>query len=279
MLVNSARILLKRWVWVLLALVVAMAAGVGTFTLVTPMQESKAQVLLLPSNTEPGVDGPTNPFLSLGGSVAIVASVVQVAVTDQTSAQKLYDGGARAKYKVEPNLAENAGPVLLVTVDDKSAAMSESTMAAVVQAIKDQLLSIQNDRNVSKTLLITAVVLTQSPHPLPVRKTQTQLTILAAAGVLVILLVVLLLIERRRIRRSVRPAATATSDVAEAVSAPRTRTASSRSPSPARAARNARTGTRGRSRAGGPDQVQSWTEADPRPDEYANGVGAGTPRR
>jgi hypothetical protein len=201
-LINSARVLLKHAVLTGLALLVGVAVGVGAFTLVTPQQESTAQVLFVPSTTAPGVNGPTNPFLSLGGSVAITASLVRASVTDRRAAQTLYDNGAHGRYEVVPNLSQNAGPVLLVRADDQSAAMATLTLAAVLQAIKDRLLSLQVDRSVAKTLLINAVVLTASPHALPVRKAQMQVSILAGFGALAALLFIIVVCERYRSRQS-----------------------------------------------------------------------------
>ena len=124
MLADCARVLMKRWTWVVVALILALGAGAATYKTIHPGQESKAQILLVPSLKQPGVVGSTNPFTNLGGSMGVVASVLQVAVTNDKAALRLYQQGARAKYVLEPNLAENAGPVLLVTVDDKSATMA-----------------------------------------------------------------------------------------------------------------------------------------------------------
>lgn len=206
MLAECARVLLKRWPWVAVALVVTLVVGAGVYKTVAPGQESKAQVLLVPSITQPGVNGPTNPFNNLGGSMAVAASVVQVAVTDQKVAQALLNEGARASYSVQPNLAENAGPVLLVTADDPSATMAQRTLSAVIDQIKQQLLQLQVSRNIPNDLLINAVVLTATTHAKPVHKAQVQKAVLATLAVLVILIMLILLADRRSRRRAQRAA-------------------------------------------------------------------------
>ena len=201
MLAESVRVLMRRWLRALLALVVAAGIGIGAYEVIAPGQESSAQVLIVPSIKQPGVNGPTNPFVSLNGSISIVASVVQVAVSDQKTAAALMAEGARAKYTVVPNLAENAGPVLLITVDDNSAAMTQRTLTAVIKEISKQLLKIQVDKRVDPDLYLSSLLLTASDHPLPVHKSQVQKAVIAFFGSLVIFVVVILLVERSTTRR------------------------------------------------------------------------------
>jgi capsular polysaccharide biosynthesis protein len=204
MLTESVRMLLRRWLLCVLALILAACAGVATFSVVKPVQESKAQVLFVGSVAQPGVDGPTNPLINLGGSLAVVASVVQVVVSDASVVQELYKQNATAKYVVEPNLAENAGPTLLITTDDKSGQVAQQTLSAVIDEINKQLVKIQADRNVQPNLYITTITLTKSAHSLPVRKGQVQKAIIAGIGVAVVLILLILLLERRRMTKSAR---------------------------------------------------------------------------
>lgn len=207
MLTESARMLWRRRIWVAVALLLAAAAGIGAYAAIKPGQESKAQVLFLGSIKQPGVSGPTNPFVNLGNSLAITASVVQQGVTSDQTAQQLFKAGNEAAYTVEPNLAENAGPVLLVTVDDTSAAMVEKTLKGVLSAITAQLKTLQVDQHVPRDLFITAQTFTQSPHPAAVHKAQTQKAVIAFLAVLVILVATILLVERFRVSRRAKRAA------------------------------------------------------------------------
>jgi hypothetical protein len=202
MLIESARILWRRRWWVVAALIVAVAAGQATYQAVKPMQESKAQVLLLGSLRQPGVKDLTNPFNNLGGSLGVVANVLAVQVTDEQSVTALIQRGATAKFSVAPNLAENAGPSLLIAADDVSADLAHKTMIAVVDQIQTELAQLQTKQNVQADLFIKSIVLTQSAHPLPVRKAQVQKAILATLGAATILIVLILLIERRQLSRA-----------------------------------------------------------------------------
>lgn len=198
MLENSLRVLRRRWGLALLAVLAACAAAGSTFALVPPVQQSKAAVLFVPSIRQPGVEGPTNPLLELGGSVAVVASVVQIAVTDDQTSLELAAAGQTAKFEVVPDLGENAGPVLLVTAEDPDRDVARSTRDALVDRISEELERLQDSRGVSSDLRVTSVLLTSSPKAVALHKDQIQLAAVAGGSLLAALLLLLLLVDRRR---------------------------------------------------------------------------------
>lgn len=204
MLMESARILWRRRVWVVVSLVIALAAGAGSFYVIPPTQQSTAQVLFIPSVKEAGVTGPTNPFLSLGGSVAIVAALVLISVSDDQTTEQIAAQGLRAKFTVTPNLAQNAGPVVIVTTEDHSSAMAQSTLKGIIQTIQDRLRQIQVNQKVDPDLMITSVVLAESAKPTLLHKTQIQVAAVAFLGTLMTFLGLILLGARRHRRRRVR---------------------------------------------------------------------------
>lgn len=209
MLYECVRALWRRRRLAALAIVASLCVAFSMFTVVRPTYESKAQVLFVPSLREPGIDGPTNPFLSLGGSVAIVASIVQAQVSDDATAAQLQQAGNTARYEVAPNLLENAGPVLLVNTSGTSKASSKSTLSAVIEAIKADLSTLQVNQEVRQEYRVTSVVLTSSAEPEVVRKAQVKATILALVVSLTLLTTLILLFERRRILASARKLARA----------------------------------------------------------------------
>ena len=205
MLLETLRILRRLWVWVLASVLVAAVAGVAAAYVVPPIQQSMAQVLFVPSVKQPGVEDPTNPLLSLGGSVAVVASLIQISVSDDQTAQRLLDDGFRAEFEVVPNLNENAGPVLIVTTEDHSADMAQATLSALVKVMQTDLKSLQDEQGVAANLRVSAIVLTSTSKPLVIRKTQAQVAIAVSAAVFLVLVGLLLLLERRRRAKAARP--------------------------------------------------------------------------
>lgn len=197
MLAYSLTLLRRRLGVVVVAVVLCAAAAALVLVVVPPGQQSTASVLFVPSAKEPGVSDPTNPLLSLGGSVAIVASVVQVAVTDDQTEQKLVGDGRAASYTVVPDLGENAGPILQVTAESTDAALSASTRDRVVDELQSELAALQASQKVPSTLRLSTVVLTSSPTPTPVRKTQIQLAVVAFLVLLLLFLALVLAVEHR----------------------------------------------------------------------------------
>ncbi len=216
MLKECLRALWRRRVLSTLAVLVALGTGALAFVAVPPTQHSTAQVLFVPSVKQPGVEGPTNPFMAMTGAVAIVASVVQAQASDDRTASELADAGHTAKYEVTPNLAENAGPILLIDVTDPSVQNSSATRDAVIARIQDDLQAIQAEQGIDTDLLVRSVVLTSSPKPVVVHKNQIKLAVLGSVAALGFLVVLILLVERRRIARLARRGPTAVEPAAPA---------------------------------------------------------------
>lgn len=203
MLSNCVRILVHRVRLVLVAVALSLLAAGGVFATVSPTQESDASVLFVPSIKQPGVKGPTNPLLSLGGSVAVVASVVQTAVSDEQTKDRLLKRGLTSDYEVLPDLSENAGPVLLVTTKDRDEQMGEKTRDALIGEIADKLEFIQDSRDIPGDLRVSSLQLTSSLTPTVTYKVQVQLAVIAAGGALAIALGLILLWDRRSKSKSV----------------------------------------------------------------------------
>lgn len=206
MLATTLEMLLRRWPLLVVAVILALLAGGGTAVAVPPTQRSVASVLFLPSLTQPGVAGQTNPLLELDSSVSIVAAVVQIGVSDDQTMAKLADAGLTAKYTVEQDARANSGPVLLVTTESVSAKISTETRDILLSEISNRLQKIQDDRVVPANLRVNDFVLSESQKPTLVHKAQIQKAVIAAGGAFVVMIVLILLLERRADRRRNRTA-------------------------------------------------------------------------
>ena len=129
-----------------------------------------------------------------------MASVIQIAVTDDRTATELISQGRTAKYEVVPDLGENAGPVLLITAEDADNATARRTRDALVDQVTRRLKELQDSRGVSQDLRVSAVLLTASPKPEALHKKQIQLSVAAGGVTLGVLLLMILLVDRRRTR-------------------------------------------------------------------------------
>lgn len=206
MLIECLMALVRRWIWVTLASVIAVACGVGTFMAVPPVQEAQSQILFIPAKRQPGVPGLTNPFLNLGGSVAIVATAVRITVDSDSVHKKIYDAGYTGEFKIVNNLSDNAGPTLIVTTDDGDAKVSLSTLDAVIHEIATSLEAVQKEQGVDRDLFVSSLPLTRPTRPNVLRSTQIQYAVLVLGGSFAVLLAGILLLDRRityRARHSV----------------------------------------------------------------------------
>lgn len=200
MLANALRTLLRRWFLLVVALVVGALAGGAVFVAMPATHRATASVLFLPSLRQPGVEGETNPLLALSGSVAVVASVLQIAATDEETQLRLAAEGHGAKYEVTPDLSENAGPVLLVTAESPRADLAKSTRDAVIAELTTTLARLQAERKVPADLYVTAVTLTSNPKTEVLRKKQIQAGVAAGGALTACGLLLILWRERTRPR-------------------------------------------------------------------------------
>jgi capsular polysaccharide biosynthesis protein len=224
MLAVSLRILLRRWIFVLVAIVVAAAAGIGVYKAIPPKYQTTSSILFYPPQTSPGVTGKLNPFLNLGGSMGVWANIVGIQAVSNDTANSLYSGGATATYTVVENLGENAGPILNVTVSDKSAAMTEHTLTAVDSKILQLGETLQTAQGVTDpNMLIRGTVITSDTKPKAVHKTQVQDAAIAAIVVFIIGLALILLAERLLERRRKANEARISAAVSSAPTPPRKR--------------------------------------------------------
>jgi hypothetical protein len=202
MLADFLRVLLRRWLWVVAAAVIAILGSSAVFIKIGPTQQATAELLLLPSTRAPGVDKPVNPFVGLDTSLSVVGHIIQVSVSNQATSTQLYQAGNRARYKIAPNVAQNSGPTLIVTVDDKSATMVEKTLGAVITEMKNSLNQIQLSQDIPSAQYISLQLLTASPHATPVRKSQIQSAFVTGVGLFGCLVALILLVERIRARKT-----------------------------------------------------------------------------
>lgn len=203
-LIETARLLLRRWRLVALALVLALSAGTVA-VLATPWSyESRAQVLFLPPTVQPGVVGQVNPLLSLGPALRVTADIVRLGVSDDATRAELVRQGAIEEYEVDTYLADNGGPILNVKAAGPDAAQSRRTVTLLTDRIIGDLRTLQASADAPSNTYITASVLTETPKPERSVKDKVRSGAIAFPGVLVLLLALVVLGDRVAARRAAR---------------------------------------------------------------------------
>lgn len=200
------RSLLRRWYLTVVGLILAAGLGAVAAYLVPPTYEATGSVVLLPpkSTVEPG----GNPYLQLVG-LGQTVDVVSRAMMAQSAAATVKAAHPSATYTVAPDPL-TSGPLLLVTVTDKSPEGAVGTLSDVMARLPAELASIQKALGYTGTTQITSSVLAKDLDPEVIRKSQLRAVIATVGAVLIVTVLGVALIDgltesRGRGRRPVQP--------------------------------------------------------------------------
>lgn len=175
---DLSRVLLRRWYLVLLGLLATLGLCLATTSLVPPVQQMQAHILLLPPRSAVPAGG--NPYLALGG-LSPTAAVVATSLTDESTMAGIVATGATAPYEVAPDTSTSA-PVLLISVDGSTPQEASLTLRRVVDQIPIKLVALQKATEIRESSFITSTVLSIDVKPTPLRKTQLRALIAVLGG-------------------------------------------------------------------------------------------------
>jgi hypothetical protein len=204
--------LLRRWYFVVVAVVCTVAASSFVVFTVGPKYEATGAVLLLPpgSTTQQASKTPFgNPYLSLGELTQardIVIQALAAASTHEDLCNHKGDDAYRAMreelckprpgvtYEVTPEFTSSA-PVILITVEADSATNAATALVAVMDRVPKILVDLQAALNLRDRAEITSMPIVADRQPNAVRKSQIRAGIVAGAGTLGLGLVMIALLD------------------------------------------------------------------------------------
>lgn len=215
--------LLRRWYLVLVALALTAAATVLVVSKVGPTYQAVGAVMLFPPVTtvQQGnnmrTDG--NPYLMLSGlnqARDIVMRVVSSKATREEICQArlapdyeamrtaLCQEEPTVSYEITPDYTNNA-PVILITVDAKSASNAVTGELVMMDQVPKALIDLQSRLGLAKESTITSMPIQTDRKPDVVRKYQIRAGIVTAAASLTVALLLIGLFDGlaaiRRARR------------------------------------------------------------------------------
>src|SRR6266542_3221423 len=158
MFLSDWRVLSRRWYIVLVGLSLTAMLCVAVTAVVPPKYQVTSSVLFLPPHSDTVAQG-GNPFLALGG-LETIAGVVARTVSDSAVQARVKAAGGTGEYTVEPD-AKAGGPVLLVTVEDRTPARALRTLAVVLKQLPRTLSTLQTTAGVAEPSLITSKEITR----------------------------------------------------------------------------------------------------------------------
>ncbi|SDR72002.1 hypothetical protein [Agrococcus carbonis] len=150
------RVLVRRWYVVLLGLLLTAGLAYGAVAATPPEFKSRALVLLLPSAD--AVEEIGNPLLALSG-LEQPASLVVAQIMSNPEREAVERRSATADYFVALDSSVR-GPVILVEVNDVTAAQSLATLEYLKGRISDELARLQAEVDAPDDSIIRSMELT-----------------------------------------------------------------------------------------------------------------------
>jgi hypothetical protein len=194
--------LLRRWYFLLLALLCTAVASFLVVDKVGPTYEATGAVLILPPVTtvQQGSKSDTigNPYLMLGG-LSQIRDIVIRAMTAQATHEQLCQSRADPAYeamraelcKPRPGVRyeatqdfTNGAPIILITVEADSTVHVITALAAVMDRVPEILTDLQSGLKLGANAEITSMPLISDRKPETVHKDQIRAGIVAGAGTL-----------------------------------------------------------------------------------------------
>lgn len=198
----------RRWLILVVGLILAMGSSLGVWAIVHPTYERSATLLLLPGKGSLP-SGSQNPFLFLGGLTFAADIVVRATGSENVQHQLEIDHpGASIEVIRDPT---TAGPVIRITVTGTSSEESDVVLNLLTDEAATVLHNLQAAENIGPSQQITTVVVTKDDHA--VTGNRMRIALSGAAGLMVVGLSVLVastlegLSTRRGSKSGVRTAA------------------------------------------------------------------------
>lgn len=169
----------RRWWIALIGLLVTATLTYTAFTIVPPVQEARASLMVLPTAKASSEAG--NPYLVLG-SLEPAADMLAAAMNSGSVHEKLAPAEGSATFEVVRDTS-SSGPMLLIDVKDTNPQRALALLDAVIRTMPDVLAQLQAQVAVRPSSnLLTLTEVTRDTEPEPSIKNQLRATLAAAAG-------------------------------------------------------------------------------------------------
>jgi len=203
---DALRVLVRRWIVVLLGLLLTAGAGFYAITVVPTEYQARAQyVLLLPSSST-GSNNPTNPYTNLNAGLIFAASLIASDLSTKTVARELVDEGFESDFSIA--LGTSGGPALDVIVTGADRDDVLETRDELLRRFDDELGSLQRIPGIPQSQLIFSRTNAVDPVAEVVPGAKRKALLLIAAIGLVLTLIVAFTVDGLARRRSRRKAET-----------------------------------------------------------------------
>jgi capsular polysaccharide biosynthesis protein len=198
------RVLLRRWVIVLVGLMVSAGAAFGVYKVVPRSYEATSQVVLLlgPNASSPEVKG--SPFIYVPNGLNTLAEVLTLIPNTPEFRASMVSAGFDSSYTID---LERQSPIVTFTVVSSDPTSTLRTRAELMRRFESDLNRVQREERVPAWQLAHMRVLEASDY-VAVRPGDTfRVAAASGAGCVVLTLLVIAFVERRSTRKPRRAGA------------------------------------------------------------------------
>jgi capsular polysaccharide biosynthesis protein len=187
---SAARVLLRRWLVLVIGLVLTLGAGAYIYTHSPPRYQATARMLLLlPADARvvPGEAGSRNsPFLYLPDGLQVLAGIVATTPNSRAFNLTMTAAGLTSQYEVG---IDTATPTITISVEGSDAENVIATRDRIITGVQDELLTVQRDENTPQRQLAHARVyaVENTPDLVQGDRTRGTLTALGVGGLITLL--------------------------------------------------------------------------------------------
>jgi uncharacterized protein involved in exopolysaccharide biosynthesis len=185
-------IVLRRWPFVLLALVLGFGGGAVAFLSTPRLYEARTELLMLPPTQE---SVGRNPYLALSSSLSQTGAIVAAQVSSPATVERLQAAGA-VLVAVTRNPDFDA-PVIEVLAQGNRPEAADAAVSELTRDFNSQLAAIQQAAEAPAASYIETSVITRTPQPERVLKKAVRNGIVGWGLITVLGLGGILLLERR----------------------------------------------------------------------------------
>lgn len=183
---SALRVLLRRWLVVLLGAALTLGAAAYLHTSTAPTYRATARLLLLlPANAR-GAEEVGSPFLYLPDGLNVLARVVAAAPASRSFEADLLSRGLTSPYEVG---VDPSTPIIIVGVEGPDSDNVLATRDGLVEVIQEELLQVQTEEVVpsKQTARIRVFAAEDTPAMLGGNRTRGALAVVAAGGFVTLL--------------------------------------------------------------------------------------------
>ncbi len=191
-------VLRRRWLLVLVGLLLTTGLSAGAYVLSKPTYEVTATVLLLPPAPQTPATGSTNPYLLLSGLQQVV-DLVGVSLTDQAKTLELEAISKDVEFTVKADTRTDS-PLLVIDVKDSSAETAVAIRDNLVASVPVRLAAMQQALAVGVRDQVTSTVLTLDTQAKEVGKNRVRAAVVVGALGLALTLVAAAMWDTHRVR-------------------------------------------------------------------------------